>query len=244
MKTQGPVLLLAAFALQILAACGGQAPLPQPRNVIVFSGERIQADPARMQEVERWLRPQLEEIHNNPSFAIRLTRQTEAAYPWDTFGMAGDTVMLRMERAAVDVDTPHLIYGHLRLAASRDELNLWLQGVEADDPQPEGFEQERLILDQVADVWLLGRSVFDTQAYGPLDELLYARERGKLEEFILATQGDRFPEQRDRFSEENPEWEEELRAFFQQTFERDGPGFLPSEPAEETPATSQEPGRS
>lgn len=223
-------------ALQVLAACGGPPPLPQTRTVIVFSGERIQTNGERMQGVERWLRPVMEEIELNPSFLIDLERDADAAYPWDVLELDGDTATITVERAAVDVDTPHLIYAFLRLMAVREELNEWIPELEDEEEQPTGLELEKTILKQVADVWLLGRSVYDTHAYGPLDELLYATEAELLEPFILATQGDRFPEEVERFSQEHPEWEADLREFFRRTFERDGPGYLPTEEPSEEPA--------
>lgn len=217
------------LALQALAACGGPPPLPQTRTVVVFTGERIQTDGERMQEVERWLRPQLEDIDQNPSFLIRVEREPDPAYLWDALEVEGDTATITIERAAVDVDTPHLIYAHLHLMAARGELARWVPSLDEDEEQPEGLEMERHILQYVADIWLLGRSVFDTHAYGPLDEVLYANERGLLVPYILATQGDRFADERERFTEEDPEWEERLEEFFRRTFERDGPGYLPGE---------------
>lgn len=235
MKIRAGTVLPLVFVVTALAACGGTAPLPEPRNVIVFSGERIRPDPEHMREVEERLRPQLEDVEDNPSFLIRLSRQEEARYPWDTLEIDGDTALILVERAAVDADTPHLIYAHFRLMAQRDELAQWIPELDPEEEQPEGLERERMILDQVADVWLLGRSVYDTHAYGPLDEILYAREHGLLTEFILATQGDRFPEARERYAEEHPDWRTELTAFFQRTFEREGPGYLRDEESSVSP---------
>lgn len=229
-------LLLAGFVvllvvLPALAACGGTATLPELRTVIVFSGERISPDPERLEEVEQRLRPQLEDIDQNPSFLIRVNREGSAAYPWDTLEMDGDTVSITVARAATDAETPYLVYAHLHIMAERDELGEWLP--EAEEEGLVGLELEEAILRRVSDIWLLGRSAFDTQAFGPLDELLYARERGLLRSFVLATQGDRFAEDRERHAEENPEWEEELSDFLARTFERDAPGFLPGAEEEE-----------
>jgi hypothetical protein len=227
----GSVVLL--VVLPALAACGGGATLPEPRTVIVFSGERLSPDRERLEEVERWLRPQLEDIDRNPSFLIRLNREGSSAYPWDTLEMEGDTVSISVARAATDAETPYLVYAHLHIMAERDELGEWLP--EAEEETLVGLEREEAILRRVSDIWLLGRSAFDTQAFGPLDELLYARERGFLRSFVLATQGDRFAEARDRHAQENPEWEEELSDFFVRTFERKAPGYLPEPDAEDDP---------
>lgn len=225
MQMSGRTLRAGAVCLLfVVGACAGTSPVPQPRTVIVFSGERIQTDGERMQEVEQWLRPALEDIDQNPSFLIRVHRQEEDAYLWDSTELVGDTAIVHVQRAAADAETPHLIYAHLHLMAERSELGEWLAVAREDDL--EGLELEMAILRRVSDIWLLGRAVFDTQAYGPLDELLYAADRGLLTEFILATQGDRFEEERAAFTEEFPEWEGELTEFFQRTFERDGPGYL------------------
>lgn len=225
-------LLLSAFAgALLLTACGGTAAFPQPRGIIVFSGERISVDPERMEAVDRALRPHLEDIDRNPTFVIRLNRQVASAYPWDTLELRGDTAHIAVERTAGDAQTPFQIYAHLRLMQERGELGEWVPA--AEDRALSGLEAEEAILGYVGDVWLLGRSVFDTQPYGPLDELIYAQDRGFLTHFILATQAERFAQEREAFHERNPEWEAELSDFFQRTFERDGPGYLPSDTGQE-----------
>lgn len=216
------------LGLQVLAACSTAPPIPEPRTVVVHSGERIQTDGERMRDVESWLHPQLEEIERNPDFLIRVETVEPPTYPWDTMAITADTVTIGLGRAAGDANTPLLIYSHLHLMAEWGELHEWLPDVEEGDELSE-YELEELILRRISDVWLLGRSVFDTQPYGPLDELLYATERGLLREYILATQTERFSEERERLAEENPEWEQDLRAFFERTFERDGPGFFRAE---------------
>lgn len=231
MKSSARILLSAFAGALLLSACGGSAAFPQPRGIIVFSGERISVDPERMEEVDRALRPHLEDIDRNPTFSIRLDRQVATAYPWDTLDLRGDTVFIAVERTAGDAQTPFQIYAHLRLMDQRGELDQWVPEVEG--RVLSGLGAEEAILEYVADVWLLGRSVFDTQPHGPLDELIYARDRGFLTHFILATQEERFAAEREAFQAENPEWEAELTDFFQRTFERDGPGYLPSAAATE-----------
>jgi hypothetical protein len=206
----------------LLAACGGPPPLPQPRTVIVYTGERLNADPERMAEVDGWLRDQQHEIERDPSFLIRLLREEDAVYPWQTLELVGDTAIISTQRTAADTETPFMSYAHLRLMAERDELERWLP----DAAEARGLELEHAILERTADIWFLGRAVYNTQAYGPLDELLYAREGGFLNELILTTQVDRFEEERTRYFAERPEREEEFREWFQRTFERDGPGFV------------------
>lgn len=222
MTRTAPVSAAALVAALLLAACGGPPPLPQPRTVVIFSGERLTADPERMGEVDRWLRDQQQAMERDPPFRIRLLREERPVYPWQTLEIVGDTAIISTQQTATDTDTPFMSYAHLRLMAERDELERWLP----DAADARGLELERAILERTADIWLLGRAVYNTQAYGPLDELMYARERGFLDEFILTSQPERFEEERVRHFAERPEREEEFREWFQRTFERDGPGFL------------------
>ncbi len=205
--------------LFVLGGCSPQADLPSPRSVIVFSGVRVQADSEEMDEVDEWLRAQLNDIEQNPSFLIELHRGEREVRPWETLVIEGDTARIAMEAAATDAETPFLLYAHFHLMADRDELEPWLpEAYEA-----EGFELERAILDRIADAWLLGRSIYDTLAYGPLDELLYSREFGYLDAYILTAQSDRFSERHEEWQEEQQEEQEAFREWFQDTFNRDPP---------------------
>jgi hypothetical protein len=213
---------LAGVLALAFSGCSGELPPPQTRGIIIYSGERIQTTPERMAEVERWLRPQLEHIDTSRDFLIRLVEEDGFRYPWDTLEIEGDTASVRIATTALDAETPYLIYAHLRLLEEEGRLEEWAPEAEG----LEGFEAERAILTRVSDVWLLGRAAFDTHPYGPMDELLYANEFGYLEDFIFATQGDRFRTEEQSYREENPEREEEFRAWMLETFERELPGFL------------------
>lgn len=207
----------------VLAACSGELPPPQTRSVIIYSGQRIMASPERMSEVESWLRPALDDIEVNPGFLIRMIEEDAARYPWDAMVIMGDTADVRIAAAAPDSETPYMIYAHLQLMKERGELDEWMP--EAADL--DGFKLEEAIVSRIADVWLLGRSVFDTQPFGPMDEVLYAKEFGYLEDFLLATQGNRFPETLEEYRESVPEQAQEFRDWFVRTFEREGPGYVP-----------------
>lgn len=228
MGTWRSLVIMAALGCAGLSACAGEVPLPEPRSVIVYSGERLQTTGERMREIQEWLQPQMEAIEQDPSFLIAIEDSDEELYPWQSLEIEEDTATATVHRTAPDAGTPYMIYAHLRLMAERGEMEEWIPGLEEGETL-EGYEREKRILEQVSDVWLLGRSVFDTPAYGPMDELLYATERGLLDEFILATQGDRFPEERAELTAERPGWREELQAFFQTTFEREGPGYVAEE---------------
>jgi len=217
----GWAVLLLSLAL---GGCGGGSTVLKPRSIVNFTGERILADPEAMAQVEIWLRPQLEDIERNPSFLIRMLRENQPLYPWSRFRVLADTAQLALENNVQDAETPFLVYAHLRLMATRDELGRWLPGSEG----LQGLELERAMQERIADLWLLGRSVFDTQAHGPLDEILYAREAGFLNEFILLTQPQRFEAERADYFAARPEREEAFREWFRRVFEADGPRYLSS----------------
>jgi hypothetical protein len=89
----------------------------------------------------------------------------------------------------------------------------------------EGYELERAILARVSDAWLYGRSVFDIPPYGPLDELMFSRENGYLDAFILTARAEEFEEARVTWLQENPGRGEEYRRWFVETFEMEPPGI-------------------
>ena len=175
-----------------------------------------------MEEVEAWLTPELDRINLDPAFLIRLSAVQEEVYPWDGLEIVADTADLVLTDTAADAETPFLVYGYLRLMDARGALVEAYPGTEG----LTGYILERAILERVAEVWLLGRSVFDTQPYAPLDELVYASEFGYLDDFIFATQPDRFPGEEAAHRTENPGREEEFRSWFRNTFGSDGPRFI------------------
>ena len=62
--------LRAALIAGALAAgaCVGVSSLPTPRTLIVRSGTRISADAGRLDEIDIWVRAQLDNINFDPSF--------------------------------------------------------------------------------------------------------------------------------------------------------------------------------
>ena len=203
--------------------------MPEPRSIVVYSGERIVPDRNRMEEIEQWLTPELERINLDPDFLIRLSPVVESGYPWDSLEIRGDTADLRLSATAPDGETPFLVYGYLRLMDDWDSLGEVL-------PEAIGlsrYEVERAIVQRVAEVWLLGRSVFDTQPFGPLDELIYATQAGYLDEFIFGTQGERFADTADVYRAQNPGSGGEFRSWFEHTFGIGGPQFIRPPESEE-----------
>lgn len=212
---------LALVAL-VVGCASGPVELPTPRRLVVHSGARLAPSKAAMEEVDSWIREQVDSITADPSFLIITTPQEGPAYPWDGFYMSegADTANVRYQ-AGTDAGNPYLIYAHLQLMAAQDRLDRWYP--EADGL--EGYELERAIMARTADTWLYQRSLFDARPYGLLDELIYAKEEGYLDAFILTARPDDFVEARRAWLEENPGQAEEYEAWFQETFQRPPPGL-------------------
>jgi hypothetical protein len=222
--------------LASIPACSGQLPMPEPSSIVIYSGERIQPDRERMAEVELWLTPTLDRINVDPSFLIRLTPASEITYPWDTLEIVADTANLELAGRAADGETPYLVYGFLRLMDDWGELEEALPEAAGES----GYGIERAIVQRVADIWLLGRSVYDTQPFGPLDELVYSQAAGYLDDFLFATQGDRFAQEAEEYRDTFPGREQEFRAWFERTFGVSGPQFLRPPETDDSPDDSND----
>lgn len=211
-----------SFTAVLLAACAsGPSRTPAPRPLVIPSGIRLLADSARMNEVNNWVQDAQETIRRDPSFWLEDLNVPEPAYPWETLDFKGaDTVSIAFEAQAVDARLSYFIYAFLHLMRRMDRLQEWF-------PEAgglEGYELERFILAQTADSWLLGRSVWGTQPYGLMDELIYTAEAGYLDEFILTARVDDFSAAREALLEESPGRMREYLVWFRETFERDPPG--------------------
>jgi hypothetical protein len=92
-------------------------------------------------------------------------------------------------------------------------------------PDAVGYELERAIVKRVADAWVLGRTVFDTQPFGPMDELAYASESGFLEAFIFTARPTEFAASRTEWVRQNAGEMERYRDWFVDTFNSEPPGL-------------------
>lgn len=211
-RASGVILFAGALAA---GACAGAYSLPAPRTIVVHSGARIQADRARMAEIDIWVRDQQENIIVDPSFMVLEKRSSVQTYPWDGLRINGDTVEVLVYAAAPETGSFMSFYGHFHLMGRMNRLDEFLpEAVGA-----EGYELERAILARVSDAWLYGRTTFDTPPYGPLDELLFSHENGYLDAFILTARPEEFDDERRRWLQENPGRDEEYRRWFLETFE-------------------------
>ena len=205
------------------AGCGPgrQVALPPPRPIVVTSGERLRVDAARMDSVYEWLVAENLNIQEDPTFMIRGVPTARETLPWLTMTIEGDTARIQYDRAHPDITTAFNVYAHLHLMKNVGRLDEWLP----DHAGDEGFELERAIVARMADAWLLGRAVFDVPAYGPLDELVYAKEAGYLDPFLLVARGDEFVPERAAWEQDKPGELDTYRAWFRKVFDREPLGL-------------------
>jgi hypothetical protein len=212
-----------AVLLTLLAVgCGGGPPdIPDPRPIVIYSGARIRAEKDRLREISEWVTRQQTNIVEDPSFLVESRVATEPVYPWEGMSIEGDTVRVYVDPRAPDARLVHQIYGHLHLMVEMDRQEEWLP----EAPDATGFELERAIVERAAEAWLLGRTVYDTAPYGPLDEIMWANEDGYLDAFIFTARPDEFTEERVQWARENPGAAERYRSWFLETFNREPPGM-------------------
>jgi hypothetical protein len=207
----------------VLAGCGGggTVTLPAPRPIIVSSGERIRVEPARMDSIYAWLTAENENIELDPTFLLDGTPAARQRLPWESLRIEGDTAFVEYDRASPDIVTPYNVYAHLHLMKQMDRLDEWLP----DHADAEGYELERAIVARMSDAWLLGRATFDSPAYRPLDEVMYANEAGFLDAYLLVARAEEFPDERARWERENPGKLEEYLTWYRRVFGGDPPGM-------------------
>ena len=195
--------------------------IPQPRPIVVYSGARLTVERERMMDVNRWVTNEDINIREDPSFWVHDIVTREEAYPWEGMRIQGDSVWVPLPQSHPDTRLVFHIYGHLHLMVHMGRQELWLP----EAPDAVGYDLERAILSRTADAWLLGRAVFGTAPYGPLDELAYAKEEGFLDAFIFTARPDEFAATRTQWARENPGEGDRYRDWFLDTFSREPPGL-------------------
>jgi hypothetical protein len=205
-----------------LGACAaGATQIPPPRPIIIHSGARIVADHEKMIEVNEWVTREQRNIEEDPSFMVVGSPVLDENFPWEGMVLGRDSVTLRMPLGGQDGQLVYQLYGHLHLMVQMGRQAEWLP----EAPDAVGYDLERAIVSRIADAWILGRTVFDTQPFGPLDELAYAKDAGYLDAFIFTARPDDFAAARAEWARANPDRREEYRDWFLDTFNREPPGI-------------------
>jgi hypothetical protein len=181
----------------------------------------LRVDQERMNEINEWVTAEQANIQQDPSFWVISEPGDGDVYPWDGLRLSSDTVWVRTPTGAQDPQLVFQIYGHLHLMVTLGRQEEWLP----EAPDVEGFALEQAILSRAADAWILGRAVYNTVPYGPLDELAYAKEAGFLEAFIFTARPGDFASARTDWARANPEEMERYREWFLETFNREPPGL-------------------
>ncbi len=216
--------LLIAGALAA-GACTGAYALPEPRPLVNHTGARIYADEGRLAEIDIWVREQQQNIVVDPTFLIVESRSAVETYPWEGMTITGDTAVVQVYASAPESGSFVSFYGHFHLMKNMGRLEEFLPEAVSAEGYAEGFELERAILARISDAWLYGRTAFDIAPYGPLDELMFSRENGYLDAFILTARREEFEEELGTWLQENPGGDQEYRRWFLETFEMEPPGL-------------------
>lgn len=215
-KIQILVLLAVVFA----GACGsGNLRLPQPRPLIIQSGARLTPEETRLKEVYRWVDDQTTNIQEDPSFWIIPTPVSTEVYPWETLQVneAADTARIQFRRTNTDLVSVYQLYAHFHLMRDRGAEADWIPEAAGD----RGWEFERKVMARIADAWLLGRASFGFVPSRVMDELMYAHEAGQLEPLLLTIRGYEFPDAREDWVATHPNGQEQLEAWYRETFGRE-----------------------
>ena len=208
--------------MTFMAACAAAAPaIPRPRPIVIHSGARIRADHERMKEVNEWVTREELNITEDPSFWVITSSTLDEVFPWDGLHVSNDSVTVQLPLAGRDASLVYNIYAHLHLMVSMGRQEEWLP----EAPDAVEYDLERAILQRSADAWVLGRTVFDTQPFAPMDELAYASESGFLDAFIFTARPDEFATSRSEWARANPGEIERYRDWFLETFSREPPGL-------------------
>jgi hypothetical protein len=156
----------------------------------------------------------------DPAIHVHTVPDRVDAYPWASLAIEGDTAQVRVTRTHPDLHTAYAVYAFLHLVHRQGRIEAWLpEAAEAD-----GLALERAIVRRTADAWLLGRSAYQLDPHDALDALLYASESGYLDAFLLTIRPEDFPEELERWLEENPQGPERYRQWFRSELGYDPPG--------------------
>ena len=108
----------------------------------------------------------------------------ESSYPWNVVTVVNDSVadMQRLPANLREADRAYYNYAVQRMRVVR--------GTDPDVPCDSLLALEERVVGSFADGWILSRTLFGGPAFGPLDELVFARRAGLLRA-LLARRNDR-----------------------------------------------------
>lgn len=182
-----------------------------------------------MKVVNEWVTREQINIQDDPSFWVVTTGVVAEIFPWEgmTFGTeeGDDSVTVNLPLGGRDASLVYQLYGHMHLMARTGRQEEWLP----EAPDAVGYDLERAIVARIADAWILGRTVFDTQPFAPLDELAYSKNAGFLDAFIFTARPGEFAASRAQWARENPEASARYRDWFLDTFNQEPPGIRANE---------------
>lgn len=217
----GSMFLITLLSAVVSGCAKGERELPAPRPIVIRTGARLFAEPERMKAIDSWVRPQVDNIKEDPSFMIEAVMRDTPSYPWESLVLSNDTARIGVQRGydyGVEIFN---IYAHYRLMKKMGRIGEFLPGGEL----LEGFALERAIVARVSDAWYLARAVYQSEAFTPLEEILFTNEAGYLDAMLLTARGDEFKEERQAWLEEDPEALERYRQWFVETFRNEPPGL-------------------
>lgn len=202
----------------LVSACGGGAlQTPPPRPMVIASGARLEADTARLHEINEWVQEEIRNIEVDPTFLVDIERSTTDVYPWETLEISGDTVRVSARTTNPDLSSVYQIYAHLHLMKEMGREEEWIPEAAGMD----GWEFERRVVARMTDAWLLGRASFGFIPSQLLDELMYAKEAGYLDALLLTLRSYEFPDEYDAWLATRPGEDEAFRTWYRETFGRE-----------------------
>jgi len=214
------------WTLLFLSGCATPDVVPSPRSLIIRSGARIPPQEERVKEIDVWVRIQQENIRNDPTFWIIGKESAEDLYPWDSLRISSDTAEVFAPSSVPEAWSVLSMYGHFHLMKKMGRIGEFLpEAIDSSGKEAEGYELEKLILSRLSDAWMFSRSAYDMSSYGPLDELMYSKENGYLEAFILTARATEFKSESASWKKQNPAKVSEYQDWFLETFERKSPSL-------------------
>jgi len=212
---------VAALTLVLPGVCAASYPLPPSRGLIPNAEARIHHNPAMMDSINMWRRPELQKIKGGPTVLSATGFSHGPRMPWEDFVIEGDAARLSLDGAVAEARPTYLVYAHLHLMHRMERLEEWLPDAVGLD----GYELERAIVARTADVWFYGRSLYGWAPYLPLDELLFSSENGYLDAYLLTARAEEFAMERDAWLDESAGAQEAYRTWFRSAFETNPPGL-------------------